>query len=154
MINIWDKVFKNGPSKIFKGCLPQILLGPFLNNLSYMKTGKKSYTEHHKHHKVMVITFCMSPFIVSFNLSLTNFWMKRWWVAVQTYLQWTNAKWKALLIINVDAYIILFCLVDSNRRRSVAENRCPKRFGNTQIFEWLRTTCFKGSRCSGKGRNF
>ena len=42
----WDKVFKNGPSKIcgrqplknpfkfFKGCLPQILLGPFLNTLS------------------------------------------------------------------------------------------------------------------------
>ena len=29
----WDKVFKNGSSKIFKGCLPQILLGPFLNNL-------------------------------------------------------------------------------------------------------------------------
>ena len=52
--NIWDKVFKNGPSKIcgrqplknskgygllikfFKGCLPQILLGPFLNTLSYI----------------------------------------------------------------------------------------------------------------------
>ena len=55
--NIWDKVFKNGPSKIcgrqplknlkghglykqitlrmFKGCLPQILLGPFLNALSH-----------------------------------------------------------------------------------------------------------------------
>ena len=47
----WDKVFKNGPSKIcgrqslknlnrpyplkfFKGCLPQILLGPVLNTLS------------------------------------------------------------------------------------------------------------------------
>ena len=30
----WDKVFKNGPSKIFKGCLPQISLGPFLNTLS------------------------------------------------------------------------------------------------------------------------
>ena len=53
----WDKVFKNGPSKIFgrqplqkrrdmvflsrpysfkffKGCLPQILLGLFLNTLS------------------------------------------------------------------------------------------------------------------------
>ena len=56
---IWDKVFKNGPSKvcgrqplknlkkyhvlkltiiieIFKGCLPQILLCPFLNTLSHM----------------------------------------------------------------------------------------------------------------------
>ena len=47
----WDKVFKNGPSKIygrqplkdflkavrfFKGCLPQILPGPFLNTLSQM----------------------------------------------------------------------------------------------------------------------
>ena len=54
---IWDKVFKNGPSKIcgkqplknlnsalsrpypfkfFKGCLPQILFGPFFNTLSHM----------------------------------------------------------------------------------------------------------------------
>ena len=43
----WDKVFKNGPSKIcgkqrlkymkfLKGCLPQILLGPFLNTLSHL----------------------------------------------------------------------------------------------------------------------
>ena len=30
----WDTVFKNGRSKIAKGCLPQILLGPFLNTLS------------------------------------------------------------------------------------------------------------------------
>ena len=29
------KVFNNGPSKIFKGCLPQILRGPFLNTLPY-----------------------------------------------------------------------------------------------------------------------
>ena len=43
---IWDKVFKNGPSnfcvsrpysfKFFKGCLPKILLGPFLNTLSHL----------------------------------------------------------------------------------------------------------------------
>ena len=34
---IWDKVFKNKPSKkFFKGCLPQILLGPFLNTLSHI----------------------------------------------------------------------------------------------------------------------
>ena len=56
----WDNVFKNGPSKIrgrqplknlnwhgllnrpyhfkfFKGCLPQILLDPFLNTLSQMQ---------------------------------------------------------------------------------------------------------------------
>ena len=42
----WAKVFKNGLSKVcgsrpyhfkfFKGCLPQILLGPFLNTLTYM----------------------------------------------------------------------------------------------------------------------
>ena len=40
--NNWVKVFKNGPSKIcgrqplckfFKGCLPQISIGPFLNTL-------------------------------------------------------------------------------------------------------------------------
>ena len=59
--NIWDKGFKNGPSKIcggcpfkifegvwsalsrpyhfkyFKGCPPQILLGPCLNTLSQMQ---------------------------------------------------------------------------------------------------------------------
>ena len=34
--NKWDKLFKNGPSQIFKGCLPQILLGPFLNTFSQM----------------------------------------------------------------------------------------------------------------------
>ena len=46
---MWLKVFKNGPSKIcgiqlsrphhlkfFKGCCPQILLGPFLNTLIHM----------------------------------------------------------------------------------------------------------------------
>ena len=27
---------KNEPSKIFKGCLPQILLGPFLNTLTHL----------------------------------------------------------------------------------------------------------------------
>ena len=31
---IWDKVFKIGLSKFFKSCLPQILLGAFLNTLS------------------------------------------------------------------------------------------------------------------------
>ena len=45
-IYIWDKVFKNGLSKICgrqllenlkeKGCLPQILLGSFLNTLSHL----------------------------------------------------------------------------------------------------------------------
>ena len=60
--NIWDKVFKNGPNKVcrrqslknlkgygllkqtislqfFKGCLQQVLLGPFLNTLSHLKVG-------------------------------------------------------------------------------------------------------------------
>ena len=50
--SIWGKVFKNGPSKIcgqplsrpcplrlFKICLPEVSLGPFLNTLSI-------YTEH------------------------------------------------------------------------------------------------------------
>ena len=42
MSNIWDKVFKkNGPSKIcgrqpLQNLLPQILLGQFLNTLSYL----------------------------------------------------------------------------------------------------------------------
>ena len=44
---IWDKIFKNGPSKICGrqplkslkgyGVLPQILLGPFLNTLSHLR---------------------------------------------------------------------------------------------------------------------
>ena len=43
---IWDKVFKNGPRNICgrqslkhlknMACLPQILLGPFLNTLSHL----------------------------------------------------------------------------------------------------------------------
>ena len=33
---IWDTVFKKEPSKIFEGCVPQILLGPFLNTLSHI----------------------------------------------------------------------------------------------------------------------
>ena len=43
----WTNVFKNGPSKIgkgrpyhfkiFKGCLPQVLLGPFSNTLTQLK---------------------------------------------------------------------------------------------------------------------
>ena len=45
---MWDKVFKNRPSKVcrrqnkvkfFKGCLPQILLGPRLNTLSHIELG-------------------------------------------------------------------------------------------------------------------
>ena len=36
MKGIWDKVFKNGPSKIFKGCLPQTLLVLLLNALSHI----------------------------------------------------------------------------------------------------------------------
>ena len=50
--NIWNRVFKNGPGKIcerhplknsqaypvkfFKGCLPQILLRPFLYTLTHL----------------------------------------------------------------------------------------------------------------------
>ena len=37
--NRWDKVFKNGPSKFFKGCLSQILFGPFSYTLSHIKGG-------------------------------------------------------------------------------------------------------------------
>ena len=36
LIIIWDKAFKNGPSKIFEGCLPQILLDPFLNTFPHL----------------------------------------------------------------------------------------------------------------------
>ena len=33
---IWATVFKNGPGKVFKGCLPRNLLGTFLNTLPHM----------------------------------------------------------------------------------------------------------------------
>ena len=33
---IWDKVFKSGLSKFFKGCLPQNLLSLFLNSLFHL----------------------------------------------------------------------------------------------------------------------
>ena len=36
MLIIWDKVFKSGLSKFFKGCLPQKLLSPLLNTLSHI----------------------------------------------------------------------------------------------------------------------
>ena len=32
----WDKVFKSGLSKFFKGCLPQNFLSPLLNTLFQM----------------------------------------------------------------------------------------------------------------------
>ena len=72
-IHKWDKVFKNGPSKIcgrqplenlkwygllrphhskfFKGCLPKILLGPFLNILSQLYSSLCANAHHE------VITF-------------------------------------------------------------------------------------------------
>ena len=33
---IWDKTFRSGLSKFFKGCLPQNLLSPLLNTLSHI----------------------------------------------------------------------------------------------------------------------
>ena len=52
--SIWGKVFKNGPSKIcgqplsrpcplklFKICLPEVSLGPFLNTLYILNTRNK-----------------------------------------------------------------------------------------------------------------
>ena len=37
---IWDKVFKSGLSKFFKGCLPQNLLSPLLNTFSVCATAQ------------------------------------------------------------------------------------------------------------------
>ena len=37
VVNIWNKVFQNGTSEFFKGCIPQTLLDPFLNTLSHIK---------------------------------------------------------------------------------------------------------------------
>ena len=40
----WDKVFKNGPSKILKGCLPQFCLVHFLNPIvPYLKMHLKPF---------------------------------------------------------------------------------------------------------------
>ena len=67
---IWGEVFKNGPSKnlwktAFKkseviGCLPQILLGPFLNILSHMfsKSAIKAVTSLHDVLVAVVLTLC------------------------------------------------------------------------------------------------
>ena len=51
--DIWVNVFKNGPSrlsgpyhfKFFKGCLPQILLGAFLNALTHIQSQKKTLAQ-------------------------------------------------------------------------------------------------------------
>ena len=61
-IDIWDKVLENGPSKIcgkqpyrlfrqysfkfFKGCLHQILVGPFLNTLTHISFAKNINIDH------------------------------------------------------------------------------------------------------------
>ena len=60
---IWVKVFKIGPSKIcgrqpfknlkshfkfFKGCLPQIVPGPFLNTLTHMEIGEFTASQNLK----------------------------------------------------------------------------------------------------------
>ena len=42
-MHIWDKVFKDGPFKIFKGCLPQISLGPNLNALSHILSNRNNF---------------------------------------------------------------------------------------------------------------
>ena len=34
--NIWDDIYRSYPFKVFKGCLPQILLGPLLNTFSHL----------------------------------------------------------------------------------------------------------------------
>ena len=52
LCNIWAQVFKNGPSEVFKVCLSQILLGPFLNTLSQIWTvlflkNEGSFTTYH-----------------------------------------------------------------------------------------------------------
>ena len=51
---IWVKVFKNGPSKMFKSCFWQISIGPFLNTLTHISSQptypplKKSITKQIK----------------------------------------------------------------------------------------------------------
>ena len=47
---IWDKIFKSGVSKFFKGCLPQYLLSPLLNTLSHLKN--KVFPRQVFNHKV------------------------------------------------------------------------------------------------------
>ena len=69
---IWDKVFKNGPSKIcgrqplkmyaFKDCPPQILLGPFLNTLFHLKSSK-DFTNHITTTRAAVLSGSLLPSI-------------------------------------------------------------------------------------------
>ena len=78
---IWVKVFRNGASKIcgrqplktfkwsrpyhmkfFKGCLPQILLGPFLNTLTHIEQGPV---------KIIIFFF-------HFIFFFLNFFFKNW----------------------------------------------------------------------------
>ena len=58
LCDIWSKVFKNGPSRIFfKGCLPQILLGPFLNALPTLHVRSMSIQLFHIFQPFSRLTF-------------------------------------------------------------------------------------------------
>ena len=41
---VWPALGKPYPFKFFKGCLPQILLGPFLNTLTYLISPAVQFT--------------------------------------------------------------------------------------------------------------
>ena len=84
--NVWVKVFRNGPNKncgrqplkifkwyglpkqtkslqIFKGCHPQVLLGPFLNTLTHIRSWGNSSGRHVQHYvalQIMAKCFCFS----------------------------------------------------------------------------------------------
>ena len=76
VVNIWDKVFKNGPSEIC-GRQP-ILLGPFLNTLTHLILGKgftKSYLKQTSYifkKLYEVLDFLKTHFFIR-NLGLAHF---------------------------------------------------------------------------------
>ena len=74
----WDKVFKNGPSrpyhfKFSEGCLPKILLGPFLNTLSYINNQSglcTSYITNYYHQFETTILCIKYLYLLSCNHTL------------------------------------------------------------------------------------
>ena len=57
--HIWDKIFKNEPSKIFKGCLLKILLGPFLNTLPHFSRHLLQILKDLLHYFFIFLTFSL-----------------------------------------------------------------------------------------------
>ena len=107
---IWDKLFKNEPSKIcerqplkdlkesfkfFKGCLPQILLGPFLNTLSYLtritQSGIRFILIHiNFDEKYFCKEYIFQVFFMSLRFSLRAVWNKYYEISYISVKRFTH----------------------------------------------------------------